>query len=360
MSYARPTLAELIARIQTDFNTRLPGGDSRLRRGFIYVLARVIAGVSHGLYGFIQWVFKQVFPDTADGENLERWANIWQKTRKAADKATGIATITGVEGSAIQSGTLLRTASEVEYITTAAASIPVAGTVNVAIEAVIAGDDGNIDSGTQLFFVEPIDGVQSTATSGAVTGGADTESDASLLARLLDRLRQPPMGGSENDYKQWARDVAGVTRAWVYPQLIADNSVTVRFMTDNLTADGIPTAQLVQDVEDYISAPNRLPVTVDLYVVAPTASVLDFDITLKNAAGLDETDPDIRAAVQSELEDLIFRDASPGGTLLISRIREAISIAAGEYDHVLNSPSADVTHSAGEIATMGTITWTGV
>ena len=37
--------------------------------------------------------------------------------------------------------------------------------------------------------------------------------------------------------------------------------------------------------------------------------------------------------------------------------REAISIAAGEVDNVLTSPSANVTNTTGAITIMGTITW---
>ena len=42
----------------------------------------------------------------------------------------------------------------------------------------------------------------------------------------------------------------------------------------------------------------------------------------------------------------------------MSHIREAISTAAGETDHVLTSPTADVVESATEIATLGTVTFT--
>ena len=48
----------------------------------------------------------------------------------------------------------------------------------------------------------------------------------------------------------------------------------------------------------------------------------------------------------------------PGGTLLISHIREAISIAAGEVDHTLLTPDADQTVTAAQINTLGTLTWT--
>jgi uncharacterized phage protein gp47/JayE len=70
----------------------------------------------------------------------------------------------------------------------------------------------------------------------------------------------------------------------------------------------------------------------------------------------------VQAAVQAELEDLFRREAgvedgAGSGTVLLSHIREAISRAEGETDHVLVSPAADVTLSAGEIATVGNLTF---
>ena len=61
---------------------------------------------------------------------------------------------------------------------------------------------------------------------------------------------------------------------------------------------------------------------------------------------------EIRAAIIAELR-ICVRDAIPGGTLLVSHMREAISIAAGENDHVLVSPAGNVTCLPGELATFG-------
>ena len=62
--------------------------------------------------------------------------------------------------------------------------------------------------------------------------------------------------------------------------------------------------------------------------------------------------------VTAELQDLLRREAEPGATLLISHIRAAISLATGETNYVMTAPAADVTHTTGQMATMGTITWT--
>jgi uncharacterized phage protein gp47/JayE len=65
----------------------------------------------------------------------------------------------------------------------------------------------------------------------------------------------------------------------------------------------------------------------------------------------------IRAAVSAELTDLFVREGTPAGTILLSHIREAISQAAGETDHILTVPSANVVMGAGAIPVLGTVTW---
>ena len=122
----------------------------------------------------------------------------------------------------------------------------------------------------------------------------------------------------------------------------------------------------MQKVLAYLQA--KRPVTAELFVLAPNPISLNFSILLKKADGSTQTDPTVRAAVQASLQDLIQREAepkadgtintTPTGKLLFSRIRQAISNAAGEYDHSISVPSGDVTPSnTGDIYVMGTITW---
>ncbi len=89
--------------------------------------------------------------------------------------------------------------------------------------------------------------------------------------------------------------------------------------------DIIPDAGDEAVVAAYIEA--RRPVCAEVTVEGPTDSPLNYTIT-----PVPDT-PEVRAAIAAELDDLHAREAEPGGTLLISHIREAISIAAGETDH---------------------------
>ena len=350
MPFQRPDLPTLIERAQADIESRLPGADARLRRTLLGVLARMHAGSVHGLYGYLDWLSRQLMIDTADAEYLARWASIWGVSRKPATAAEGQVTFAGSDGNVIPAGTALQRADGVEYTTDLDATIA-SGTATVAVTASQAGEAGNAAGGTALTLVSPISGVDSTATvdSTGLTGGADTETDDSLRSRLLARIQMPPHGGAAADYVTWALEVSGVTRAWVYPGELGIGTVTVRFMMDDTYADGIPQASDVQAVQDHVDALR--PVTADVTVVAPVAVPLDFTIKLTPNTS------SVQTAVQTELEDLLRREAEPGGTILLSHIREAISIADGETDHVLVAPTADVTHNTGEIAVMGAITW---
>lgn len=352
MPFSRPTLSALIERNQADIESRLPGADTKLRRTFLGVISRALSGAVHGLYGYLDWQSKQIMPDTADAENLDRWASIWLKVpRKVASFATGSATFTGTNGAVIPAGTIVTRSDSLEFTTSADATIT-AGVATAVITAKTAGLTGNTSAGSNLTLVSPISGVNSAATvaTGGITGGADQETDSALRTRLLARIQQPPQGGAKADYQEWALEVAGVTRAWVYPEELGVGTVTVRFVTDDDPAGIIPSGTKVTDVQSYID--NLRPVTAAVTVVAPIAVPLNFTIS-----GLNPNTQAVKDGITASLTDLIRREAEPGVTLLISHIREAISVAAGESNHVLVAPSADVAHTVGQIATMGTITW---
>ena len=347
--FNRPTLPELINRARADVQSRLTL-EELLRRNDPDVLAVVLAATAHGLYGYLDWQARQILPDTADSEMLDRHASLWlDEPRKDAAAATGDLLLTGTTGTVVPIGTELSRANGYLYATTAEATLA-AGAATVAVQCASTGVDTSAPASETLTFVTPITGVNSTATVAAdgLSGGTDTESDSALRARVLARIKEPPHGGAAFDYETWALEVPGVTRAWVYPLELGPGTVTVRFVRDD-DASIIPDAGEVDTVQAYIDALR--PVTAQVTVVAPVAVPLDFTIALTPATA------SVKAAVEAELTDLIRREAEPGGTILRSHIREAISIATGETDHTLTVPAADVTHTTGQMATMGTITW---
>lgn len=348
MPFARPTLKTLIERAIADIDARLPGADARLPLSNLNVLAHLHGAGVHGLYGFLEWLSRQLMIDTAEVEYLDRWSTIWGVSRTPAAAASGSVTLTGSSGVIVPAGTALARTDGVQYLTTAEVTLA-AGTAEPGVIAALAGAAGNL-SGGALSLVTPVAGVDASAqlVGDGLTGGADIETDADLRTRLLARIQAPPHGGAQHDYIAWALEVPGVTRAWVYPAELGLGTVTVRFVRDD-DASPIPDAGEVTAVQDYIDVLR--PVTAVVTVAAPVAVPLNFtiDIVPDTAA--------IRAAVEAELRDLLLREAEPGATILLSHIREAISLATGETDHILTVPAADVTHTAGQMATFGAITW---
>ncbi|KHK61457.1 hypothetical protein JZ00_28235 [Pseudomonas frederiksbergensis] len=336
-------------RVTTDISGRVTGVQSAvLRRSLLGVLARSEAGAVHMLYGFLEWAARQAIIDTSEKEYLERWAAIWKVFRKAADYATGAALLNGAVGSTVLAGTILQRQDGVQY-RVLADGIFAGSTLQPTVVAIEAGAAGDAPAGTPLFLLSPVAGVQSTGSAATdIEGGLDVETDPQLLSRLLKRIRQPPHGGAAADYELWALEVPGVTRVWVYPLQMGAGTVTVLFVCDG-ESNIIPTPAKVAEVQDYIDA--RCPVTAEVYVVAPVADPLNMTVKLSpNTAA-------VQAAVRAEVADLIVRDAKPGDPILISRLREAVSIAAGESDNAIVTPTADVSHAAGHMAVPGTITF---
>jgi len=354
MAFQRPNLATLLSRVRADISSRLPGADPSLRRSMIGVLADIQAGTAHGIYGYLDWMALQLHPFTATNTAwIEYHASTWlQQGRKAATAAKGILTFTGNGGSTIPASTVVQRSDGGQFTTDAELTLA-SSTGSVACTATIAGISGNTDAASPLALVSPIATVSSAVSSNGISNGFDAENDAALKTRYLARIKEPAHGGNATDYITWANEVAGVTRAWVYPNEMGLGTVTVRFVSDQAVGGLIPDAAKVAEVLAYMDArcPVQLGDGFGLYVVAPVVAPLNPTIQLI------PNDLTTQAAVTAELNDLLSREAVPGGTILLSHINEAISIATGETNHVLISPVADVTNTVVKIATLGTITW---
>lgn len=351
MAVETPTLAQIIARIKADFRSVL--GVDPLRRSVEYALLRALAGQSKGQYGYIRYIFDQCFPDTADEAYFWRWAAIWGIYQQAATAWTGTYEFGGTNGTIIPAGTVLTRSDGLEY--TVDADVTIASSVaTAALTASETGTDSNNDVGQVLTLASPIVGVTNDGEVLSTTvDGTDVETQADGLTRLLLRIQngESPRGGREGDYVAWAREVAGVTRAWEFPLLAGPNSVSVAFVRDN---DGsgsaiIPDAGERTAVETYVQ--SQAPITVEVHVIELSAVTVNlvFSALSPNTLAVEN-------AIIDSVTDFLLREAEPGATISLSRLEEAISSATGETSHVLTTPAADIVLANDEIAILGTVT----
>ena len=346
MSFPTPSLTALRNRIEADFNTRLSGADSRLRRSVLWVISYVVARTTWGLYSFLGWISRQHLPDTADDDQLQRIGGIYSILPTSSAFAAGSATVTGVDTSPIPQGTALQTGDNTVYIVQADTAI--AGTTGVVtLRAAVAGATGNQVAGTQLSFIAPVAGVSTAAVVVTLAGGLDTEDVGFYRGRLLDYLRAPPQGGAQGNYVQWARELPGCTRAWEVADWQGDGTVGVLFVFDG-RANIIPLADDITAMQALLD--SKRPITVPVYAVAPTPNPIAFTIALNPSTAT------VKAAVTAELADLLSREGTPGASVLLTHQESAIGLAVGDGDYETTGLAA-ITQTPAQMATLGVITW---
>ncbi|WP_137971857.1 baseplate J/gp47 family protein [Pseudomonas sp. F(2018)] len=352
MAFEIPSLAETRELTATDMQTWLPGTSATTRRTAVGVIAYAQAGVEQGLHAHVEYRARNFLPDEqADAEGVERWARGYGLWYLDPAYARGPAIATGSLGAPLDAGTRMQSKAGVIFILQEHLVLGAEGG-EALVQAEEPGAAGNLPAGAVLTLLSPVPGVQANLVVGAagIAGGADTEQLQGLLARVQDRMRNPPKAGHLDDYVTWAKAAhPSVTRAWSTEHEQGVGSVTVRIVCDNEVTP-IPTAPVLEAAAAYID--NRRPAgRRSVYVLPPVAEPITYDIRLSPDSAA------IRAAVEAELRDLHRREAVPGGTLLLTHIREAISTAPGEHDHQLLAPVANVVTTTGKLAVFGGITW---
>jgi uncharacterized phage protein gp47/JayE len=350
MPFQRPSLSELRTQAATDINAALPGVDALLRYSNLGILGEVLAAMTSGHYGYIDWIALNSVPFTATGEFLEGWAALKGVFRKPAVSASGAAFFVATAGTIVPAGTIINRSDGVSYFSTAEAVAAGAG-VTVLITAVDGGAGANAAIGTAMTLSIGISGVAAYGTlSAAVGGGADIELDADLRSRMLAAYATPPQGGTITDYPAYALAVPGVTRAWVAPSAMGPGTLVILFMMDIAQAEhgGFPqgadgcSSYETRDTAatgDQLTVANAVfpkqSVTALVYAVAPVPNALT--ITISGLAGAnDVTKATIAAAVRAAL----VVNAVPGGLTNVSTIEGAIAAVPGTAGFVLTSIAA--------------------
>lgn len=358
--FERPTFKQIIDRTEADFKAAL-SLSSVLRRSVISALARVVAATGHNIHSQIEYLSRQLFPDQADAQNLERHASIYGISRKEAVFSQLTVDVVFTAVATLPAGTVFKRSDNVEFIVVDEVTSAGAETLLVTLEGGEPGALFNTADGDTLTLESPISGVTNEAlVSATVIEGTDTEDDESLRARLLSRIQTPPSGGTIDDYKQFAFEVADIGRVWVIPDLSGPFIVGVTAVTTNGDAMSVAkTAEVQANIE------AKKPVTAKTIVFSPVEQLVDIEIALTPNTSV------VQAEVTAELTDLFTREtevrgayagvATPSftGRVALSKISEAISVAAGENDHDLTSPIiSPEPNETGSILKLGTVTFT--
>ncbi|MCO7512406.1 baseplate J/gp47 family protein [Serratia fonticola] len=382
MPFKRPTLTELRDRNRVQLESELRKTGSLLRFSNMRILADADAGLSHLHYAYLDYIAQQSTPYTATDEWLSGWAAMKSVYQNAAETAhTAAYQFSGTPGAMVDKGVVLNRGDGYQYRLDTGITIGPGGTSVGALTAILpdivsdssgGGISGNADAGTILTLDVALPGIESSGVMvDPAVGGADIEEQESFRARMLLAFQNPPQGGSDTDYKQWALAVPGVTRCWVKRRLMGAGTVGVYIMCDGndetnhgfpVGTDGISqlddwgAAKATGDqgrVADYIYPLQ--PVTALVYVCSPVEKVIDFEIS-----GISHVGSDVTTAINAAIDNVFFEGGNPDGTgkIYISDLNRAIGDIEGTAGFILVSPSVNIILGVGQLPVRGEVIYT--
>jgi len=306
-----------------------------------------------------QEVLRRGFASTTFGQYLDLRAEEHGLSRRPATKATGKVIFTGNPGTVVPAGTRVATPADpvtgtpsVEFVTLADATLNEAGSTEAIIEAVEAGVQGNVPASTITVIVTPVPGVASVTNTQATMGGADTESDESLLARYLVKVRTPATSGNAVHYRMWALDIPGVGDAKVYPLWNGPGTVKVRVIDVNKKP---ASPELVAQVAAHIE--EERPIGATVTVEPAKGVVVDVTTTITLASGYVLND--VQQAFAAKLTEYFASLAFKQYYVSYAQVGALLLALPGVLDYsalALNGAAANVMMDEESVPVLGTVT----
>jgi uncharacterized phage protein gp47/JayE len=355
VSFKRDSPAVLLDRIYVNYTSLFRPFDKTPRQNLLKVFASVDAGIYHQLLGGLDFLSKQLFPDTAEGEYLrEHWSS---KTAPLyAVAASGEAAVTGKPDKAVPSGVVFEAASGEHYFLEKSYRLDGNGKAVVAVKAEKPGRQGNLAAGEKLSIISTVPaGIDSeAAASGAgIIGGVDAETDEEYPARALAALRNPSRYGRRDDFALWARDAgAEVSAAWEFKNFGVFGAVLVQVIKGG-RIEGVHPVDNLQEVRNYISS-SAPPVLFEVRTPAikplnPAASLLPQEDSQGN-----------RELAENRMKVFMQLAAKPGAKITAGSLRLAVIDGVTITDAAVKlggSPDGIVTTTILEYPYIGAITW---
>jgi len=346
-------MSELV--IRTPFTNLNP---SAAIRGLLEVIAKVVAD----LYGLVKTVMQQSFVQTATDSWLDLKVREMGIVRRAAVKTrvnlTFFCNTPATQSITIPTGTICKSqkdsnGGDYRFITIAEAVLEEGQTcVQVIAEAELSGKAWNVGQDTITRLVTRITGINAV-TNGAgflIREGSNPESDEQLRERAISKWETLGLGGTREAYRNWATSVPGVIAASVLDDFpFGPGTVGVVILGEN----GVPSAELMSEVHQYIKA--RKPLTADVRILAPEIRSIDLDLEVIRFANGDQmaVETGVRDAIDSYSGRLKL-----GEGLIIARLINEIMDVPGVYNLKVKSPGQDVNVSVDQFLLFDQITIT--
>ena len=310
-----------------------------------------VAAQVYALQVQADWVRRQAFPQTAQGEYLDLHAEMRGLRRKSAARAEGTVRFSAERSDrdrTIPRGTVCMTAGMMRFQTTEDGAIPAGSTsADVKVQALEAGAAGNVLAGTVTVMASAPVGVASCTNPAACAGGCDAEEDETLRERVLDTYTRLPNGANSAYYQQQAMSFEQVAACCVLPRNRGVGTVDVVVATPS----GVPGKELLDELTDYFNV--RREISVDVSVLPPKPVTVNLTVKVKPEAGgsLAVVKTAVAAAVTGW-----FTGQRLGQSVLLAQLTALVFACPGVANCTVTAPAADVAIQADELPVLGTLT----
>lgn len=298
--------------------------------------------------------------DNMTGDALTKWC--YQRkgiSRKTAAYAAGTIKIVTGTGT-ITNGDLFESTGGIQFAATEDKAVTAGSTVPV--QAVVAGESGNVTAGSVTRMPVTLVGISTVTNEAAMSGGYDAESDSSLRARYYEAVTSPATSGNKNQYIAWAKSVTGVGGAKCYPLANGANTVGICIIDSDMQP---ASSELTAAVQAYIdpgssgAGEGAAPIGACCTVTSASGLAINAACTVTLVNGYDSTTAlaNVTAAIKAYLKSIAFS----GAYVSYAKIANAVNDAEGVLDYsglMVNGGTANITVPDKSVAIVGTVSIT--
>lgn len=344
------TIDGIFQQMLADFRaeTGLEAADSLDLSVRLYTVAAQV----HALYLQGEWVKRQCFPQTAQGDYLDQHAALRALERRQAVRAAGRLRFSLEQAAdtdlTVAAGTVCMTPGQVRFVTLEEAVIP-AGSLwaEADAQAAEAGPGGNVAADTvTIMAVAPV-GVARCTNPEAFSGGVDAEDDDALRQRVLDTYRRLSNGANAAYYEQEALSFDQVAAAVAVGRSRGTGTVDVVVSG----WDGAPEEALLEQLREHFR--QRREIAVDVQVKGPETRTVDVSVALEPEEGADQAQ--VLAQAEAALRGW-FDGRRLGKPVLLAQLGTLVFGVDGVANYAFSAPAADVAVERTELPVLGTLT----
>ena len=330
------SLEEIYQGLAAEFHAqtgKTAGSSSELAVRFYAVAAQI-----YSLYVQGEWTRRQCFPQTAQGEDLDKHARLRNVTRRQAARATGTVRFyvnqpqeTRTE---VPVGTVCMTAAGVRFLTTQTVAVETGATYAEApVIADEAGAAGNVGANTIVFMALPPVRIVACANPEPLTNGLDQEGDEELRSRVLATYQRLANGANNAFYRQAAMSFDEVAAVTVLPKHQGVGTVGVVPAAQG----GMPSDELLKEMQAYFDQVREIACKVTVLAPAEKKVNLELELWAKEDRDFDA----VAKAVEQTLKGW-FNGERLGQPLLRAQLTSLVFCVDGVANCVFVKPETDL------------------